>query len=94
MLSHLTMFRPSVEVVAGHGEVAILLHQTLHMLPILGQRLLCPPGLQVSLSVVFPPVVIKGVTELVSDREADPSEVENVWPGTFIEGVLEDAQGK
>ena len=85
---------PAVEVDARQAEVAVLLHQAGHVLPVLGQGLLRPPRLQVSGSVVLPPVVVKGVTELVADGEPDTSEIEKVWPGALVEGRSEDAERK
>ena len=79
---------------ASQCEVAVLLHQTLRVLSELGQGLLRPPGLQVSGSVVPPPVIIEGVAELVPDGEADPSVVENGWPVRFVERMLENSQGE
>ena len=54
--------------------------------------LAAPPGLQVSGSVVPPPVIIEGVAELVADGEADPAVVENRRAASLVEGVLENTQ--
>ena len=79
---------------ASQGEVAVLLHQTLRVFPVLVQRLLRPPGLEVPGPVVPPPVVIEGVAELVADGEADTSVVEDGRPASSVERLLENTQGE
>ena len=85
---------PSIDSLASQGKVAILLHQTLRVFPVLGQRLLRPPGLQVSGSVVPPAVIIEGVAELVADGESDPPVVEDGRPTSSVERLLENTQGE
>ena len=62
------------------------------MLMELPECLAAPPGLQVSVSVVLPPVVIEGVRQLVTDGEPDSSVVEDVRAISVVKWILKDSQ--
>ena len=75
------------------SHVLILRHEAVRVLMELPQCLAAPPGLQVSVSVVFPPVVIEGMRQLVTNGEPDSSIVEDVRAVSIVKWILEDSQG-
>ena len=78
---------------ARESHVLILGHEAVRVLVELPQGLITPPGLQVPVSVVFPPVVIEGVRQLVTDGKPDSSVVEDIRPIRIIKWILEYSQG-
>ena len=79
-------------MLTGHAHVLILRHEAVRVLIELLECLAAPPGLQVSIPIVFPPVVIEGVRQLVTNGEPDSSVVKDVRTISIVKWILEDSE--